>query len=138
LAKEFLVCGVEGWNGNWNEGLPVFSPPLAPAVQTIADTIVSRHIENPSTYCVTDLRTHAVNVFNLVTPVQWDAYRAIQKAEIDYQRKVLIMEPCCRDKNTCCDLMVQALVSGEPEKRAAWLAAIASINASLPYPSGQE
>lgn len=141
LTAEFLVCGLTGFSGNFTDGHPVFDPPLNQQGSEMAAIIYAAHVEDDQLYTSTahDLRTRpeCVAVFNAVTPVQWDAYKDIQKKYVKYERRKRMREGCCLDKVTPGDLKDKWLRTNAPEDRTAWLAALQAIESAVPYPSGQ-
>lgn len=137
--RECEVCGVPGYT-NMVGGVPQFDPPLTPAQQAIADLVLAAHVEDNDAYCKsTDLRTYApaVALYAAITPVQWQAYLALQKSYNDYRRNLAIQCACVEGEQNCLELFMRSIETGAPEDRAAWLAKLAAIRAEYAYPSGQ-
>lgn len=139
LTKEFLVCGLTGFNGGFYEGVPVFDPPLSSANQAIADLVYAAHIEDDETYFHLDQRTDpaCLAIYNAVTPEKWDSYRNVQAKYIRYEHRNRIRAGVDLDNEKCNDLMIRWLRTGEPADKTAWINAMQAIKNALPMPSGQ-
>lgn len=139
LTQEFLVCGITGFNGGFYEGAPVFSPTLISAKQAIANLVYAAHVEDVQTYLARDMRNDpdCLALYNAIDPVAWDAYRLIQAKYIRHARRQKIREAACLERDTCNDLMIKWLRTGEPADKTAWLLSMQTVNNAIPYPSGQ-